>query len=77
MPTEKASLTYGDYVKGVSDLKPEELLRLVEVISKSLKKALKSQGLIHSVMELEGLGAEIWENIDPKRHVERERGTWD
>ncbi len=29
-----------------------------------------------SIIELEGLGKEIWEGIDPKEYVEKERQSW-
>ena len=31
----------------------------------------------HSIVELEGLGKEIWEDIDPKEYIEQERKSWD
>ncbi|MQA89873.1 MAG: hypothetical protein GEU90_06520 [Gemmatimonas sp.] len=31
----------------------------------------------HSVLELEGLGEELWTGINAAEHVERERGSWD
>lgn len=30
-----------------------------------------------SVLELQGLGKEHWKNIDPGKHVARERASWD
>ena len=30
-----------------------------------------------SILELEGLGKEIWEGIDPAAHIEAERRSWD
>ena len=38
MAGEKRSLTYNDYVKGIQRLKPEEQLRLIEIITARLKK---------------------------------------
>ena len=31
----------------------------------------------HSIMELEGLGADIWEGIDAQEYVRKERESWD
>jgi plasmid stability protein len=31
----------------------------------------------HSILELRGLGKELWEGIDPAAHVEAERSSWD
>lgn len=30
-----------------------------------------------SIMELEGLGKELWEGIDPAKYIEEERNSWD
>jgi plasmid stability protein len=30
-----------------------------------------------SILELQGLGKEHWQNVDAVRHVERERSSWD
>jgi plasmid stability protein len=30
-----------------------------------------------SILELRGLGKDIWRGIDPAAHVDEERGTWD
>ena len=30
-----------------------------------------------SIMELEGLGKEVWEGIDPAAYIDEERRTWD
>jgi len=30
-----------------------------------------------SILELRGLGKELWEGIEPAKHVETERESWD
>ena len=30
-----------------------------------------------SILELQGLGKELWSGIDAAQHVEEERGSWD
>ena len=30
-----------------------------------------------SILELKGLGKELWEGIDASEHIERERASWD
>ena len=76
MTTRKTSLSYNDYVRGIRSLKPEEQLSLVEVISVGLKTAMRKQTIKHSIMELEGLGADIWKGIDAQRYVHEERESW-
>ena len=77
MPTKKVSLTYADYVRGIQRLQPEEQLSLVEIISVKLKKTLGRKKAKHSVMELEGLGADVWKGIDAQHYVSEERESWD
>ena len=31
----------------------------------------------HSILELRGLGKELWKDIDPVEHVRAERDSWD
>jgi len=52
-------------------------LSLVEVISASLKKILGGKKVKHSIMELEGLGADIWKSVDAQEYVAKERNSWD
>jgi len=76
MPTKTIPTSYNEYVRGIHSLKPEEQLRLLEMISASLKKTLRKKGVKHSIMELEGLGADIWHGIDAKAYVRKERESW-
>jgi plasmid stability protein len=32
---------------------------------------------LHSILELRGLGKELWKDIDPVEHVRVERDSWD
>ena len=67
---------YNDYIKGIKTLKLEEQLSLVEIISASLKSALRKKRVKNSILELEGLGAEIWKGIDAQAYVREERESW-
>lgn len=53
----------------------EQQQRLVEELSQHA--ARKNGPEQHSILELEGLGAEIWEGIDPDEYVAKERDSWD
>ena len=66
MPKKRKAITYEDYVEGLQDLEPEEQLSLIELISARLKQGLRKTEKKHSILELEGLGAEIWKGIDPQ-----------
>ena len=77
MATKKSILRFEDYVQGIQRLRPEEQLNLIEIISARLKKNLKRQRVKHSLLELEGLGAQVWKGIDGQQYVNGERKSWD
>ena len=59
-------------------LKPEQQRNLLEVLSLVLKKTLpERRPKTHSLLELEGLGAESWKKVDIEEYVRQERNTWD
>lgn len=74
---KKTSLTYSDYIKGIEHLRPEEQLSLIEIISSRMKRSLLEEKIKHSILELEGLGADIWTGIDAQEYVRKERNSWD
>ena len=76
MATKKVDLRLDDYIRGVEGLRPEEQLTLIEIISAKLKKLLRQKKRNHSVMELEGLGADIWKGMDAQGYVNEERKSW-
>ena len=77
METRKTSISYSDYVKGIKFLNTDEQLTLLEIISARLKKSIDKGRHKKSIMELEGLGANIWKGIDAQDYVHKERKSWD
>lgn len=77
MAKKKPPLTYNDCVKGIMYLRPEEQLSLMKIISTELNKSFGKRVAKHSILELEGLGAEIWKGIDAQEYVRKERESWD
>jgi hypothetical protein len=78
MAAQKSQVTYDDVLATLPYLKPEEQRNLLEVLSSALKKALPPRKTgTHSLLELEGLGAESWEKVDIGEYVRRERDSWD
>ena len=49
---------------------------VAQEVTRLLEDALKEPEKL-SLMELRGLGKEIWEGIDPAEYVEAERASWD
>ena len=77
MTAKKSTLRFEDFVRGIEHLRPDEQLSLIEIMSARLKRKLKHKKGKHSVMELEGLGAPIWKQIDAQQYVREERESWD
>ncbi len=65
----------------------EDALRVAEKLSKTDQRRLARKLLREteatapkervSIMELEGLGKEIWEGIDTDAYIKTERDSWD
>lgn len=71
-----AEKAYDEILKRAADeLSREELLRLSEALT--IQAVHKSPSKPRSIMELRGLGKEIWEGIDPDEYVAQERDSWD
>jgi hypothetical protein len=76
MPVHSKKLTYKDYLQGIDSLKIEEQVNLIGLLSSRLKTRVGKKRKRHSILELEGLGANIWKGIDAKKYVQKERESW-
>ena len=76
MAAHKTRLTYDDVVATLPTLAPEEQLNLLEVLSSVLKKAMQPEVKRHTLLELEGLGAEMWSKVNVEDYVRQERDSW-
>ena len=56
-------------------LSQEQQQRLVEELAQHAGRKIGPQQ--HSIMELKGLGKDIWQGIDPDQYVAKERDAWD
>lgn len=67
------------YEQLVKQLPPEERLQLVEMVNEDLAARPRDEPEKNkrSLMELHGLGAEIWEGIDAQEYVNDLRKEWD
>ena len=67
---------YKDLLERVTLLPHQEKVDLLAEIANQLR-ADSRKGQKRSIMELEGLGKEIWSGIDAQEYVDRERDSWD
>ena len=74
-----ALATYDLTFNMARQLAVSEQLRLLENLTKAVRHRLSSkpkEELTYSIMELEGLGAEIWQDVDAQEYVNQERASW-
>jgi hypothetical protein len=70
-----AAASYETALQLAQSLSSNEQLRLIQELtmrSSSVSKIPKQT----SILEISGLGAEIWHKIDAQEHVQSERSTW-
>lgn len=61
----------------VQHLQPDDQLRLLEDLTNLVRQQVPAlEEPLHSFLELEGLGQEIWEGIDAQEYVNQERASW-
>lgn len=69
--------TYEEALDYARHLTPAEQLQLLEDLAAMIRQRVAANAEpTHSLMELEGLGAELWEGIDAQKYVEEERKSW-
>jgi plasmid stability protein len=54
----------------------QERRSVAQEVTLLLSAALDTQSSL-SIMELQGLGKELWQDVDAAAHVETERAAWD
>ncbi len=76
MPT-KYQEVFNQVLNQVQRLEPDEQQRLLEDLTALVRQqATALEEPLHSFLELEGLGQEIWEGIDAQEYVNLERASW-
>jgi hypothetical protein len=70
-----ARTTYQEVLEDVKHLRPEEQLRLLEELAAFLRRRIPTQPR-RSILELQGLGKQIWQGVDAQTYVEQERNAW-
>ena len=65
------------YEQHIKSLSTVDQLRLVELIAHGLAATVHDIPQSRSLLDLEGLGEEIWQGIDPQAYVTQLRKDWD
>ncbi len=67
---------YEEILERIQLLTPDEQLRLLADIATMLREQVTAEPQ-HSIMELKGLGKEVWQGIDVEKYIDEERNSWD
>ncbi|KKD35590.1 MAG: hypothetical protein WAN66_15600 [Limnoraphis robusta] len=67
--------TYSAVLTQVLRLTPDEQLRLISELLVYVRHRFQPKPK-RSILELEGLGEEIWHGIDAQEYVNHERNSW-
>jgi hypothetical protein len=66
------------YERHIKAMPQSEQLKLVELIARDMAQSSRAvKRPKRSIMELHGLGAEIWEGIDAQEYVNKLRDEWE
>jgi len=66
---------YYEILNRVQRLTPADQLRLLEELAALVRRQVMIRPR-RSILELQGLGKEIWQGIDVQEYVDRERASW-
>ncbi len=68
---------YGELLSRVKTLRTDQQLRLLEHLALIVRRRVAKDRNTRSVMELQGLGKDIWADLDAQEYVKKERASWD
>jgi hypothetical protein len=67
---------YAEIVHRLTELTPDEQQSLLRELAK-IVSIPPPTSRARSILELQGLGKEIWKDIDVEKYIEQERSSWD
>ncbi len=70
------TITYREVLDQAQQLTPDEQLQLLADLLAIVRQEITVKPK-HSIMELKGLGKEVWQGIDVEKYIEEERNSWD
>jgi len=71
-----SSNTKNIYEEHIKPLPREQQIQLMDLLRDELENG-DDGGQRHSILELHGLGKEIWRGVDPKDYVKQLRDEWE
>jgi hypothetical protein len=70
-----SSSTKNIYDEHIKPLPREQQVQLLDLLQTELENGDDSRQR-HSILELHGLGKEIWQGVDPSEYVKKLRDEW-
>jgi hypothetical protein len=67
---------YNDVLRRVQRLSSDDQLRLLEDVAGLVRRKVTNQARRRSILELQGLGREIWHDLDAQDYIDQERASW-
>lgn len=52
-------------------------LKLLQELLSTIRSEVSEPATKHSIFELKGVGADMWQKIDVDEYIRRERASWD
>src|SRR5258708_34262839 len=71
-----SSITKNIYDEHIKPLPREQQIQLLDLLREELENGDESRQP-HSILELHGLGKEIWKGVDPEDYVSKLRDEWE
>ena len=71
-----STTTYYQALSYIQRLTTDDQLRLLEELAAIVRNQVLSQPR-QSILDLQGLGKEIWLDVDAQEYVDQERASWD
>jgi len=73
----KEIVTLEYVLRTVKKLSVADQLKLISLISEDISHQALERTQRHKLMDLAGVGAELWEGIEAQEYVRQERESWE
>ncbi|MGD2050485.1 MAG: hypothetical protein PVH03_13360 [Chloroflexota bacterium] len=71
-----AAITYKEVLTLARQLDASDRIRLLKALLASIGTEMDLKGSQRSILELKGLGREIWQDINVDKYIQDERASW-
>ena len=72
----KAEIAYQEVLALARQLDVLDQLRLIQALLSGVRSEVARETPQHSILELKGVGREIWQGTDAERYIQEEHASW-